>query len=93
MKLEDFSKTPEKSKSATPKKESIWNRDISFGGDKLTDKHKSTFYHQLKTLINSGVDIRSALELVMDQFKSKNPQLLSMTLLRSWYVKSTVSGF
>lgn len=69
MKLEDFSKPAEAAKE--PEKESIWNRDISFGGNKLSDKHKSTFYHQLRTLVSSGVDIRSSLELVRDQFKSK----------------------
>lgn len=69
MKLEDFSKPAETVEK--PAKESIWNRDLSFGGNKLTDKHKSTFYHQLRTLVSSGVDIRSSLELVRDQFKSE----------------------
>ena len=69
MKLEDLSVAAEPVNE--PVKESIWNRDISFGGNKLSDKLKSTFYHQLKTLVSSGVDIRSSLELVRDQFKTK----------------------
>ncbi len=90
MKLEDFSIPAEAAESTT--KESIWNKDISFGGNKLTDKHKSTFYHQLKTLVSSGVDIRSSLELVRDQFKSKKSIEIVQQIIEELVRGKSLSG-
>ncbi len=90
MKLEDFSISAEAVEK--PDKESIWNRDISFGGNKLTDKHKSTFYHQLRTLVSSGVDIRSSLELVRDQFKSKKSIAIVQQIIEELVRGKSLSG-
>ena len=90
MKLEDFS-MPEATVEK-PEKESIWNRDISFGGNKLTDKHKATFYHQLRTLVSSGVDIRSSLELVRDQFKSRKSTAIIQQIIDELVRGKSLSG-
>ncbi|MDW3194716.1 MAG: type II secretion system F family protein [Cytophagales bacterium] len=90
MKLEDFSIPVEAAEK--PEKESIWNRDISFGGNKLTDKHKATFYHQLRTLVSSGVDIRSSLELVRDQFKSKKSIAIIQQIIDELIRGKSLSG-
>ncbi|MBB2145788.1 type II secretion system F family protein [Pedobacter sp. LMG 31464] len=39
------------------------NKDISFGNGQLSDKKKEGFYHELGTLIRSGIDIKTSLEL------------------------------
>ncbi len=58
--------SPGKSK----KEESIWNKDISLTGNKISDKEKSYVYHQLFNLIDSGIDIRYAFEILENQIKS-----------------------
>ncbi|MEL7148836.1 MAG: hypothetical protein AAFO69_20850, partial [Bacteroidota bacterium] len=40
--------------------ESIWNKEISLGGNKIPDKEKFGLYHQLHNLIDAGMDIRYA---------------------------------
>lgn len=45
----------------------ILNRDISFGGAKLKDKRKAAFYSELSILLSSGIDIRTALEIITEQ--------------------------
>ena len=47
------------------------NRDIHFGGSKIPDKIKESFYLELWGLLQAGVDTRTALELVAAEFKKK----------------------
>ena len=47
------------------------SKDISFGKGKLSDKKKESFYNELGTLIRSGIDIRSALELTAGSYTQK----------------------
>jgi type IV pilus assembly protein PilC len=47
------------------------SKDISFGKGKLSDKKKEGFYNELGTLIRSGIDIRSALELAAGSYTQK----------------------
>nr|WP_315424097.1 type II secretion system F family protein [uncultured Pedobacter sp.] len=47
------------------------SKDISFGKGKLSDKKKEGFYNELGTLIRSGIDIRSALELTAGSYTQK----------------------
>jgi len=47
------------------------SKDISFGKGKLSDKKKEGFYNELGTLIRSGIDIRSALELTSGSYTQK----------------------
>jgi len=72
MKVQNFSASTEN--IAADEKPSIWNRDISFSKNKFSDKEKSVLYHQLKTLIGSGVDVKQSLELVVDQLPKKKSQ-------------------
>jgi len=48
----------------------LLNVEITFGNGQLPDKKKEAFYNELSTLINSGIDIRTALELTANSFTS-----------------------
>lgn len=50
---------------------SIWNREITLGKPKITDKEKQHLYNQLYNLIDSGIDIRYSFEILEKQIKSK----------------------
>ncbi|MCX2495294.1 type II secretion system F family protein [Pedobacter sp. PF22-3] len=72
----DISKI-QKKKGASNEKETasladFLSKDISFGKGKLSDKKKEGFYNELGTLIRSGIDIRSALELTAGSYTQKN---------------------
>ncbi len=47
------------------------NKDLSFGGNKLSDKSKEQFYSDVGELLDSGIDIRSAMEMVVDSTPKK----------------------
>lgn len=52
------------------------NKDISFGSKQVPDKKKEAFYVELSTLLLSGIDLRTALELILvDQEKDKDKTL------------------
>lgn len=44
------------------------SRDLSFGNGQLADKKKEAFYNELGTLISSGIDIKTALELTSSSY-------------------------
>lgn len=46
----------------------LLNRDVSFGSGQLPDKKKEAFYHELGTLIRSGIDIKTSLELTVSSY-------------------------
>ncbi len=49
------------------------NKDISFGSGQISDKKKETFYLEISTLLQSGIDLKTALELILvDQDKAKD---------------------
>ena len=58
------------------------NTDISFGDGQLSDKKKEAFYNELSTLINSGIDIRTALELTASSFTSTKDLVLFGEILK-----------
>src|SRR5688572_3656933 len=47
------------------------NKDIRFGSSRLSDKIKENFYLELWSLLEAGVDIRTALDLVKEEQKKK----------------------
>ena len=49
---------------------SILNKDIKFGSGELKDKKKESFYSELQVLLSSGIDIRTSLDIVVDEQKS-----------------------
>ncbi|WP_199119341.1 type II secretion system F family protein [Pedobacter sp. ASV28] len=46
----------------------LLNKDITFGDGQLPDKKKETFYHELGTLIQSGIAMKTALELTASSY-------------------------
>lgn len=56
----------------------ILNKDISFGDGQLPDKKKEAFYNELGTLIRSGIDIKTSLELTSSSYtKAKDIALFA----------------
>lgn len=52
------------------------NNDIKFFGSSFGDKKKERFYSELAILFTSGVDIRSALELIEEEQEKEKDKLL-----------------
>ena len=48
------------------------NKDIRFFGSPIPDKVREGFYLELSTLLEAGVDIRSALQLIIGEQSKKN---------------------
>lgn len=54
----------------------LLHTDISFGSKQLNDKKKEAFYLELSTLLSSGIDLKTALELILvDQDRGKDKVL------------------
>lgn len=52
------------------------NKDISFGSKQVSDKKKEGLYVELSTLLLSGIDLRTSLELILvDQDQAKDKAL------------------
>lgn len=64
-------KTQPKAKAVKGKKNDFFNKEISFSS-KFSDKKKERFYKELAILIQSGIDFKQALEIVISQYKNKN---------------------
>jgi type IV pilus assembly protein PilC len=71
----------QKKKPATAKVEgtdvfAFLNKDISFGSKQVSDKKKESLYVELSTLLLSGIDLRTSLELILvDQEQAKDKAL------------------
>ncbi len=55
---------------------SFLNKEISLFGKGISDKKKEAFYHELSILLEAGMDIRSALELIEKEQTKKSDKLL-----------------
>jgi type IV pilus assembly protein PilC len=54
----------------------VLNREISFGSSQVSDRKKEAFYLELSTLLLSGIDLKTALDLILvDQDKAKDKDL------------------
>lgn len=76
--LSNFKTVPKKAGTKATN-ESIFdflNKELSFGKKQLTDKKKEAFYSELGTLIKSGIDIKTALDMVSASFEKKADQTL-----------------
>jgi type IV pilus assembly protein PilC len=79
----DISRYPKKKPSAVKQSTgdgssilAYLNKDISFGSKQVADKKKEGFYLELSTLLLSGIDLRTALELILvDQDTAKDKDL------------------
>jgi len=73
----DISRYQKKKKpKAEPSNKDVFvflNQEISFGSKQLSDKKKESLYVELSTLLLSGIDLRTALELILvDQDNAKD---------------------
>nr|WP_121273811.1 type II secretion system F family protein [Pedobacter schmidteae] len=51
----------------------LLSKDISFGSGKLSDKKKDSFFFELSTLLQSGIDLKNSLDLMtLDGIKDKH---------------------
>jgi len=73
----DLSAYKQQGKPNKVKKESsnFLNKEISFS-TKFSDKKKERFYKELAILIQSGIDFKQALEILIGQYKNKKDQEL-----------------
>jgi len=73
----DLSTYKQQGKSEKAKKETtnFLNKEISFS-IKFSDKKKERFYKELAILIQSGIDFKQALEILISQYKNKKDQEL-----------------
>ncbi|GIK68945.1 MAG: type II secretion system F family protein [Bacteroidetes bacterium] len=69
---------------------SFLNKEISFKTG-LSDKKKLHIYAELSMLLSSGIDIKSALEILSDSFKSKKDKQLLNTITGNVVAGKTVS--
>lgn len=67
---------PRKEESKSLSLLEILNRDIFLGSGQVSDMRKESFYHELSTLLESGIDLRNALDLILvDQHRPKDKGL------------------
>ncbi len=59
---------------------SFLNRDISLSGNKLSDRKKEAFYSEMNILLSSGIDIRSALDIVVEEQKTEKEKKLYQSI-------------
>ncbi len=55
---------------------SFLNKEISFSGNRLKDSKKENFYAELEILLSSGIDLKSAMEIVIEQQKKGSDRKL-----------------
>ena len=72
-------------KTSSKKEESgglmdFMNKDISLFGSGLNDQKKERFYSELSILLEAGVDIRTALELIIEEQKGDKDKVLFTTI-------------
>lgn len=61
--------------------EELLSKDISLFGSAFSDKLKESFYLELGSLMEAGLDIRSALQLIRDEQTKKTPKAILTELL------------
>lgn len=64
------------STAAATEQVSIWDREISFGSRELSDKKKEFLYLELSSLLQAGIDFKSAFELATAEQGQEKEQAL-----------------
>jgi type IV pilus assembly protein PilC len=59
---------------------SVLNKDIRLGVGALKDRKKESFYSELHVLLSSGIDIRTALDIVVEEQTSEQDKKLFTTI-------------
>ena len=67
------------------------NKDISFGNNQLSDKKKEEFYLEFSTLLLSGIDIRTAFDLILVDQKNKKGRFVFEQIKESVIKGSSLS--
>lgn len=73
----------------------IWgflNKDIKLFGGALPDKVREGFYLELSTLLEAGVDIRSSLELIMNEQPKKKHKVIFAGIAKEIEMGITLSS-
>src|SRR5271165_114732 len=60
--------------------ENLLSKDIHFGSGQLNDKKKESFYSEMGILLSSGIDIRTALDIIAEEQKSDNDKKIYLNL-------------
>jgi len=84
-----------KESAADKTDQGVWgflNKDIRLFGGALPDKVREGFYLELSTLLEAGVDIRSALELIMNEQPKKKHKAIFGEIAREIENGSTLSA-
>jgi type IV pilus assembly protein PilC len=81
IRIDKINNTPKQTeKGMLEKLIQLMNRDIRFGTSVISDTMRYDFYFELTVLLQAGVDIRTALELIASEQKNKNAKLLLLKL-------------
>lgn len=59
---------------------SLLSQDISFFGNAFNEKKKERFYLDLKTLITAGVDLKSALEIIIEEQEKEKDKTIFQSI-------------
>lgn len=70
----------------------LFKRDISLTGGAISDRVKELFYLELHTLLSAGLDIRTGLELIVQQQTKKKNKKIFQDILQAVIAGSTVSA-
>ncbi len=74
--ISELKSTAQKPSRKEPSKKGLLDREITLFGGGLTDKKKEAFHGEMAVLMEAGVDIRSALEIIEnEQPKQKDKSL------------------
>ncbi|MCH5718173.1 type II secretion system F family protein [Niabella hibiscisoli] len=88
---EQTSLSTEDRKSLMKRIEELLSKDISLFGSPFSDKLKESFYLELGSLMEAGLDIRSALQLIRDEQTKKTPKATLTELLDKVVSGTTLS--
>lgn len=72
--------------------EELLNKDITLFGKPFSDKIKESFYLELGSLMEAGLDIRTALQLIRDEQPKKGPKAILTEVLEKVINGSSLSG-
>lgn len=62
---------------------SVLNRDISFGSKELPDKKKETFYLELCSLLEAGINLKNSFELVISDLNKEKDKKVFQEIQKS----------
>ena len=80
----DLTTLQQQKKEAKPDdRDSIWQREIFSFSKKFNKKRKESYYTELNILLDSGIQLTSALELIREGIKNKHVNTIIQNMLES----------